>query len=114
MTTGRDIILQCYREGGKAITMKCNSYRRINVAPYIRVSVKDGACDSAVNNAAIQQTAETDINLDDEDFSGVYIPTHERVFRNPPDDDPSLAEYILADYLRRIRGEVKRSEWKKK
>ena len=73
MTTGRDIILQRYRRGGKAIRMERNSYRRINVAPYIRVSVKDEACDSAVNNAAIQQTAETDINLDDEQagFFGV-------------------------------------------
>ena len=80
------------------------------MAPYIRVSVKDEACDSAVNNAAIQQTAETDIDLDDEDFFGAYIPTHERFFRNSLDGDPSRSECILTDYLRRIRGEVKRSE----
>ena len=74
----------------------------------------DEACDSAVNNAAAQQTAKVDIDTDDEDFSGAYIPTHERFFRNSLDGDPSLAEFYLADHLRRIRREAKRSEWKKK
>lgn len=37
MTTGRDIILQRYRRGGKAIRMERNSYRRINVAPHINL-----------------------------------------------------------------------------
>ena len=76
------------------------------LAHYVRVSVKD------------EQVAKPKVDLsklsDEEIRVGVYIPTHERFFRNSLDGDPSRSEYILADYLRRIRGEVKQSEWKKK
>ena len=101
MSTGREIILQRYQGGGKAIRMERTS-KKPAVACYVRVSVKD------------DQAAKPKVDLskfsDEEIRAGVYIPTHERVFRNPPDDDPSLAKFYLADYLRHIRGEVKRSE----
>ena len=64
------------------------------VAHYVRVSVKDP------DNEAAKPKVDLSKFSDEEIRAGVYIPTHERVFRNPPDDDPSQAEFILADYLR--------------
>ena len=105
MTTVRDNILQRYRRGGKAIRMERTS-KKPALAHYVRVSVKD--------EQAAKPKADLSKLSDEEIRAGVYIPTHERFFRNPPDDDPSLAEFYLADYLRHTREEVKRSKWKKK
>ena len=101
MITGRDIILQRYRRGGKAIRMERTS-KKPAVAHYVRVSVKD------------EQAAKAKVDLsklsDEEIRAGVYIPTHERFFRNPSDDERTMAVINLADYLRHTIEEVKQSE----
>ena len=65
--------------------------KKLTVAPYVRVG--------SDNRAA---TPKVDLSkLSEEKLSaGLYIPTQERFFRNPPDDDPSQALFILEDWLR--------------
>ena len=93
MSTGRDIILQHYREGGKAIRMKRTS-KKTAAAHYVRVSVKDLDDQAAKPKADLSQLSDEELG------AGLYIPEQERFFRNSPDDYPSQAEFILADYLR--------------
>ena len=75
MSTGREIILQRYQGGGKAIRMKRTS-KKPAVAHYVRVSVKDP------DNEAAKQKVDLSQFSDEELGAGIYIPTHERVFRN--------------------------------
>jgi len=86
-------ILQGYRRGGKAIRMERTS-KKMTVAHYVRVSVKE------LEDQAATSTVDLSKLSDEELGAGIYIPTHERVFRNSPDDDPSLAEFVLRDWLR--------------
>ena len=86
-------ILQGYQRGGKAIRTKCTS-KKLTVAHYVCVSVKEP------DNQAATPTVDLSKLSDEELSAGIYIPTHERVFRNSPDDDPSLAEFVLRDWLR--------------
>ena len=86
-------ILQRYRGGGKAIRTKCTS-KKLHVASYVRVSVKEQDVQVATKTVDLSKLS------DEEICAGLYIPTQERVFRNPPDDDPSQAEFVLQDWLR--------------
>ncbi len=86
-------ILQGYQRGGKAIRTKCTS-KKLTVAHYVRVSVKEP------DNQAAAPTVDLSKLSDEELGAGIYIPTQERFFRNPPDDDPSQAEFVLRDWLR--------------
>ena len=86
-------ILQGYQRGGKAIRTKCTA-KKLTVAHYVRVSVKEP------DNQAATPTVDLSKLSDEELGAGIYIPTHERVFRNSPDDDPSQAEFVLRDWLR--------------
>ena len=67
--------------------------KKLTVAHYVRVSEKE------TDDQAATPTVDLSKLSDEELSAGIYIPTHERVFRNSPDDDPSQAEFILADYL---------------
>lgn len=71
------------------IRMKCTS-KKMAVAPYARVSVKEP------DDQAAKQTADDEEEL----WDGLYIPTQERFFRNPPDGDTSQEQFILQDWLR--------------
>ena len=64
------------------------------MAPYVRVSVKDPDDQAATKTVDLSKLSEEELG------AGIYIPTQERVFRNPPDDDPSQAEFVLRDWLR--------------
>ena len=86
-------ILQGYRRGGKAIRTKCTS-KKLHVASYVRVSVKEP------DDQAATKTVDLSKLSDEEIWDDLYIPTQERFFRNPPDDDPSQAEFVLQDWLR--------------
>lgn len=86
-------ILQGYQRGGKAIRTKCTS-KKLTVAHYVRVSVKEP------DNQAATPTVDLSKLSDEELGAGIYIPTHERVFRNSPDDNPSQVEFVLRDWLR--------------
>ena len=86
-------ILQGYQRGGKAIRTKCTS-KKLTVAHYVRVSVKEP------DNQATTPTVDLSKLLRENTVDGLYIPTQERFFRNPPDDDPSQAEFVLRDWLR--------------
>ena len=86
-------ILQGYRGGGKAIRIQRTS-KKLIVTPYVRASVKE------TDNQAATKTVDLSKLSDEEIWAGLYIPTQERVFRNPPDDDPSQAEFVLRDWLR--------------
>ena len=68
--------------------------KKFTVAHYVRVSVKEP------DDPAATPTVDLSKLSDEELSAGIYIPTHERVFRNPPDDDPSQAEFVLRDWLR--------------
>jgi hypothetical protein len=68
--------------------------KKLTVAHYVRVSVKEP------DNQAATKTVDLSKLSDEEIWAGLYIPTQERVFRNPPDDDPSQAEFVLRDWLR--------------
>lgn len=87
------IILQGYWRGGKKIRIQRIS-KNLHVAPYVRVSIKEQ------DNQAATPTVDLSKLSDEEIWVGLYIPTHERVFRNPPDDDPSQALFVLQDWLR--------------
>jgi hypothetical protein len=86
-------ILQGYRGGGKKIRIQRTS-KKLTVAQYVRVSVKEP------ENQAAMPTVDLDKLLREDTVDGLYIPTQERFFRNPPDDDPSQAEFVLRDWLR--------------
>ena len=86
-------ILQGYRRGGKAIRMERTS-KKLNVAHYVRVSVKEP------DDQAATSAVDLDKLLREDTVDGLYIPTQERFFRNPPDDDPSQTEFVLLDWLR--------------
>ena len=81
-------ILQGYRRGGKAIKMERTS-KKLTVAHYVRVSGKEP------DNQAATPTVDLSKLSDEERGAGIYIPTHERVFRNSLDDDPSQELFIL-------------------
>ena len=68
--------------------------KKLTVAHYVRVSVKEP------DDPAATPTVDLSKLSDEELGAGIYIPTHERVFRNSPDDDPSQAEFVLRDWLR--------------
>ena len=85
--------LQGYRGGGKAISMKRTS-KKMTVAPYVRVSVKEP------NDQAVTPTVDLNKLSEEELGAGLYIPTQERFYRNAPDDDPSQTEFVLRDWLR--------------
>ena len=86
-------ILQGYRIGGKAIKTKRTS-KKLPVAHYVRVSVKEPDDQAATPTVDLSKLSEEELG------AGIYIPTQERVFRNPPDDDPSRELFILQDWLR--------------
>ena len=86
-------ILQGYRGGGKAIRMERTS-KKLTVAHYVRVSVKEP------DDQAATPTVDFDKPSEEKLWDGLYIPTQERFFRNPPDDDPSQELFILQDWLR--------------
>ena len=86
-------ILQGYRRGGKKIRIQRTS-KKLHLAPYVRVSVKEQDVQVATKTVDLSKLS------DEEIWAGLYIPTQERVFRNPPDDDPSQAEFVLRDWLR--------------
>ena len=65
--------------------------KKLTVAPYVRVSVKEPAATPRVDLGKLSE---------EEIWDGLYIPTQERFFRNSPDDDPSQAEFVLRDWLR--------------
>ena len=65
--------------------------KKLTVAPYVRVSVKEPAATPRVDLGKLSE---------EEIWDGLYIPTQERFFRNSPDDDPSYAEFVLRDWLR--------------
>ena len=67
---------------------------KLTVAHYVRVSVKKP------DNQAATSAVDLDKLLREDTVDGLYIPTQERFFRNPPDDDPSQAEFVLRDWLR--------------
>lgn len=68
--------------------------KKLHVAPYVRVSVKEP------DNQAATPTVGLNKLLRKDTVDGLYIPTQERFFRNPPDDDPSQELFILRDWLR--------------
>lgn len=68
--------------------------KKLPVAHYVRVSVKEP------DDQAATPAMDLDKLLREDTVDGLYIPTQERFFRNPPDDDPSLAEFVLRDWLR--------------
>ena len=86
-------ILQGYRRGGKKIRIQRTS-KKLIVTPYVRVSVKEQDDQVATPTVDLSKLSEEELG------AGIYIPTQERVFRNPPDDDPSQAEFVLRDWLR--------------
>ena len=86
-------ILQGYRKGNKAIRIQRTS-KKLIVTPYVRVSVKEQ------DNQVATPTVDLSKLSDEEICAGLYIPTQERVFRNPPDDGPSQELFILQDWLR--------------
>jgi len=75
------------------IRMKCTS-KKMAVAPYARVSVKEP------DDQAATPTVDFDKPSEEELWDGLYIPTQERFFRNPPDGDTSQEQFILQDWLR--------------
>ena len=81
-------ILQGYRRGGKKIRIQRTS-KKLPVVHYVRVSVKEP------DNQAATQTVDLDKLLREDTVDGLYIPTQERFFRNPPDDDPPQELFIL-------------------
>ena len=68
--------------------------KKLTVAPYVRVSVKEPEDHSAMPSVGMSKLSEEEI------WDGLYVPTQERFFRNSPDDDPSYAEFVLRDWLR--------------
>lgn len=58
--------------------------KKMTVAHYVRVSVKEPDDQAATSTVDLSKLS------DEEIWDGLYIPTQERFFRNPPDDDPSL------------------------
>jgi len=68
--------------------------KKLTVAHYVRVSVKEP------DDQAATPTVDLSKLLRENTVDGLYIPTQERFFRNPPDDDPSQAEFVLRDWLR--------------
>ena len=87
------IILQGYRKGGKKIRIQRTS-KKLHMAPYVRVSIKEP------DDQAATSAVDLDKLLREDTVDGLYILTQERFFRNPPDNDPSLAEFVLRDWLR--------------
>ena len=75
-------ILQGYRRGGKAIRMERTS-KKLNVAHYVCVSVKEPEDQAATSTVDLSKLSEEEI------WEGLYLPTQERFFKNPLDDDPS-------------------------
>ena len=68
--------------------------KKLHVASYVRVSVKEP------NDQVARPMMDLSKLLREDTVDGLYIPTQERVFRNPPDDDPSQELFILQDWLR--------------
>ena len=65
--------------------------KKLTVAPYVRVGSDNRAATPKVDLSKLSE---------DEIRAGLYIPTQERIIRNPPDGDPSHAEFVLRDWLR--------------
>lgn len=86
-------ILQGYRRGGKAIKMERTS-KKLMVAHYVRALVKEPDDQAATSTVDLSKLSDEELG------AGIYIPTQERFFRNPPDDDPSQELFILRDWLR--------------
>lgn len=68
--------------------------KKMTVAHYVRVSVKEPDDQAATPTVGLNKLLRKDT------VDGLYIPTQERFFRNPPDDDPSQELFILRDWLR--------------
>ena len=71
-----------------------NTSKKLSVAPYVRVSVKGSDEKKATPTVDWRKLSKEELR------AGIYIPTQERFFRNPPDDDPSQALFVLEDWLR--------------
>lgn len=71
-----------------------NTPKKLSVAPYVRVSVKEPDDSASTPRVYLSKISKKELG------EGLYIPTQERFFRNPPDDDPSQELFILEDWLR--------------
>ena len=71
-----------------------NTLKKLPVAHYVRVSVKEPDDSASTPRVDWRKVSKKELG------EGLYIPTQERFFRNPPDDDPSQELFILEDWLR--------------
>ena len=71
-----------------------NTPKKLSVAHYVRVSVKEPDDSASTPRVYLSKISKKELG------EGLYIPTQERFFRNPLDDDPSQALFVLEDWLR--------------
>ena len=71
-----------------------NTPKKLSVAPYVRVSVKEPDDKTAPPTVDLDKLSEKEIG------EGLYIPTMERIFKNSPEGDIARAKSTLEDWLR--------------
>lgn len=80
--------------------------KQLSQLNYVRVSVSES------DEAAKVQTVSPMGNLDKELFDGIYIPTHERFVRRPPENDPRYLDYLI-DETEILLAELKKKRAKR-